>query len=141
MQVSQDQRKTEEHADKNWGPDLAGSRECEAWPTELKWLFEWVLIHHVGVAVGRQSRPRWKPSVMIDGCMSASEPFESAQPWSESCRRPPSIAGIETPAQGQSVELVDRINHTIGIGCGANYIHMLACVFDTSILNVTLQSL
>lgn len=92
LQVSQDQRKMEEHTDKNWGPDPAGSRECEAWPTKLEWLFEWVLIHHAGVAVGRQSWPRWKLSVMIDGCMSASEPSKSAQPWSASCRRPPSTA-------------------------------------------------
>lgn len=78
-----DRRKMEEHADQNWGPNPAGSRECEAWPTELEWLFEWVLIHHAEVAVGRQSWPRWKPFVMIDGCMSASEPSESAQQAAE----------------------------------------------------------
>lgn len=84
----------------NWGLDPAGSRECEALPTAVKWRFEWVQIHHAGVAVGRERWPRWKLSVMIDGCTSASEPSESALPWSANCRRPQSIAVIGPQQKG-----------------------------------------
>ena len=47
LQVSQDQMNEEGRAGwPNRGPDLTRSRECEAWPTALKWCFEWVQIHH-----------------------------------------------------------------------------------------------
>lgn len=57
---------------------MTGSRECEAQSAAFEWRFEWVEIHHSGVVAGRETRPQWKLSVMIDDRTSISEPSETA---------------------------------------------------------------